>query len=123
MEVIKGYRYKGFWGCECRCDIEANGNVVIATERDDNEGTSITNAAEALAAIVAEDFGIDKENLVWIEHYPARGQGEMFAESFDLVEFDLEGGKFRNPRWKRITKEEARAILEKGASANDNHKD
>ena len=120
MEVIKGYQYKGFWGCECRCDIEANGNVVITTEQDDNEGTI---KMQPKPWRLCEDFGIDKENLIWIEHYPARGLGEMFAESFDLVEFDLEGGKFRNPRWKRITKEEARSLLEKGASANDNHKD
>jgi hypothetical protein len=45
--------------------------VVIATERPDNPGTSVTNAAEELASQVCQRFDIDPDKLVWIESYPA----------------------------------------------------
>ena len=43
------YDYKGYFGCDCHCTLEIDGNLVICTEDDDNEGTSITNMAEHLA--------------------------------------------------------------------------
>ena len=44
--------YRGYYGCESHCTLEIYGNLVIATEADDNEGTSITNMAEHLATRV-----------------------------------------------------------------------
>ena len=60
----------------CRLEIlqsQDGRTTVIATEREDNPGTSVTNIAEHLAAHVHDCFGIEPEKLVWIEHcgYPA----------------------------------------------------
>ena len=68
------YDYKGYFGCDCHCTLEIDGNLVICTEDDDNEGTSITNMAEHLAPRVCYNFGIDPYQLTWIEHYPERGR-------------------------------------------------
>jgi hypothetical protein len=59
---------------------------VIATELQDNPGTSITNIAEHLASHVCERFAIDPDKLVWIETYgyPAPGDRER---TYDRVTF------------------------------------
>ena len=90
---IERFEFRGFHGCKCVCDLElfpiSDGRtVVIATERDDNPGTSITNVAEHLASYVCDSFGIDPEHLVWIEHYgyPDRVNPKR-AREYDLVTF------------------------------------
>jgi hypothetical protein len=45
--------------------------VVIATERSDNPGMSVTIAAEQIADAVCRQMSIEPHRLVWIEHYPA----------------------------------------------------
>lgn len=65
------YEYKGFHGCESVCNLEIHQNLVIITEREDNEGTSITNMAEQLATAICDEFDINPHNLIWIEHYRA----------------------------------------------------
>jgi len=71
---IERFEYRGFLGCKCFCDLEIvrlidRRTLVIATEREDNPGTSITNVAEHLASNVCVRFGIEPEKLIWIEHY------------------------------------------------------
>jgi hypothetical protein len=90
---IDQFRFRGFHGCQCVCDLEiipiADGRtVVIATEREDNSGTSVTNVAEHLASFVCDSFGIDPEKLVWIEHYgyPSALSPQRPRE-YDLVTF------------------------------------
>lgn len=89
--VFDRFEFRGFHGCQCFCSLEivpaTDGHkVVIATELQDNPGTSITNVAEHLASAVCDRFGIDPEKLVWIETYgyPAPGDRER---TFDLVTF------------------------------------
>ena len=43
------FHYTDFNGNLAICDIEIYGNVVIATELDNNTGASITNVAELVA--------------------------------------------------------------------------
>ena len=117
------YEYKGFHGCLSVCNLEIHQNLVIATEREDNEGTSITNMAEQLATAICKQFNISPRNLIWIEHYPAtidsRGY-ERHAESWSLVFFNLTGGgvfdantvKFSNPRWVSIDPKVVSALIE-----------
>ena len=114
------YHYKGFGGCESQCDLEIHKNLVIVTEIPENEGTSVTNVAEQLATQICEKFKIDPSKLIWIEHYPERGEWKDYDESYDLVQFNLEGGNpffpndskgvLSNPRWTPITKEVAEAL-------------
>jgi hypothetical protein len=85
------FEYRGFHGFPSLCELEliplADGRLVaIATERSDNPGTSVTNAAELLASQVCDQFRIDPDPLVWIEHY---GYGtSLFPErGYDRVTF------------------------------------
>lgn len=85
------FEYAGFHGCASFCALELvplgdGRTLVIAIERADNPGTSVTNASELLASFVCDRFGIDPAKLVWVEHYgyasptfPERG--------YDRVEF------------------------------------
>ena len=90
MKVVDRFEFRGFHGrtAHCRLEIIPLGDgrtVVIATELEDNTGTSVTNVAEHLASLVCDRFGIMPEKLVWIEHY---GYGSERERSFDLVTFD-----------------------------------
>ena len=60
--------------------------VVIYSEMSTNRGTSITNAAEIIAASVMSVHELRKP-LLFIEHYPPETTGGM-PESFELVLFD-----------------------------------
>jgi hypothetical protein len=75
---IEKFCFRGLNGCAAHCDLEilrlADGRtLVIATERKDNPGASVTNVAEHLASYVCDRFGIDPDRLVWIEHYAYPG--------------------------------------------------
>ena len=72
----------------------------------ENEGTSITNLAEHLVTQVCQEFDIDPKTLIWIEHYPERGEWKEYPESFALVQFHLNtNGDLFDPRWTGISKE------------------
>jgi hypothetical protein len=66
---------------------ELNSPVVVCTSSRFNEGQSITNAAECIAAEVIHGHRLPTP-LVWIEHYE-EGAGERpeAPASFDLVTF------------------------------------
>ena len=107
------YNFTGFHACACICDLEIIKNLVIAFEMPENEGTSVTNMAEHLATQVCKDFDIDPKHLIWIEHYPERGEWKDYPESFDLVSFNLNGdGVFSNPRWTGISSKVVDAFRE-----------
>ncbi len=99
--------------------------VVVATEMPDNEGTSITNAAELVAAQVWEQLLPEaREGFVWIERYPAgrdrtgrvAPESALDGESLDLVTFALTGGHRLEMRedphpWRRITRIDVEAMV------------
>ena len=109
------YHYKGFWGCDSCCDIEAHRRgdgkyVFIATELPDNPGTSVTNCAGHLATAMRRQYGLDAEEVIWIEHYPEAKHRRK--EDFDLVRFAaMEGESFRSPVWTRITEEAVHELI------------
>ena len=126
--------YKGFHGCVSTCDLEIHNNLVICSERGDNEGTSITNMAEHLATAICKPFDITPRELIWIEHYRAEPSIERsestrhsdvsgrFRETYSLVFFNLTGGgffsqdakafEFSNPRWVSIEKQIVDALID-----------
>lgn len=67
--------YSSFSGRTSRrdavCRIRIFGNVVIASELAKNQGKSITNAIPELAQVVADRFNLNRQKMVWIEHYNA----------------------------------------------------
>lgn len=88
---IPRFEYPGFHGCRSGCGLEIvplpdGRTLVIATERADNPGTSVTNVAEHLASFVCDRFGIDPDKLVWVEHY---GYGNCLSpeRAYDRVTF------------------------------------
>lgn len=120
-KIFEGkYQYKGYtfhkFLSECYLEIyqdEDGSCVVIATELQDNPGTSVTNAAGAIATQVVSEFGINPEKLTWIEHYPDRDYGgrKTIPEDFDLVTFTRSGNELRYPKWKRVGKEEVERLI------------
>jgi len=92
--VIERFDYVGYFDKRATTHLTICGKVVIATERDDNPGASITNAAENLWAKVRERFGDD---IIAIEHYPKRGG---FAEDWDVV--TIVNGE---AKWSSLTRE------------------
>lgn len=123
------HHFKGLHGCESKCDLEIYGNLVICSERNDNEGTSVTNFAEHLATEVCEKHGIDPDKLIWIERYPDRGRFNertgkwQFPEDFSLAIFkrkkktEYHAGNmitsiFSAPVWKPLDKETVRGLIE-----------
>lgn len=115
------YEYTGFHGCDCVCNLEIHNNLVICSERGDNEGTSITNMAEHLATAICKQFDITARELIWIEHYRAEPTIER-DENYSLVFFNLTGGgffsqdekafEFSNPRWVSIEKVIVDALID-----------
>lgn len=95
------HEYRGTWRDGGRCHIEiyeteageaVRRPVIVATERDENDGPSVTHMAEYLAAaIVARHFPhlLDApteqgQPVVWLEHYPL---GRGVPEEYDRVTF------------------------------------
>lgn len=121
FDAGKRFAYQGYGDCDCHCRLQVNGNVVVATESEDNEGTSITNMAEELARGVCKVYGIPMDRLVWIEHYAHDHIGSSLPECFDLVQFELSREPrlthpdgllhFRHPKWRHITQEQAERML------------
>lgn len=93
--VVDRYCFRGFHGCPSWCQLEilplSDGcTVVLATEVQDNPGTSVTNAAERLVHWVCLEFSIDPSSLVWIEHYgyPSVVHPKL-PRTYDLVSFTI----------------------------------
>ncbi len=112
------YLSRGYHGClsYCwlRCSTTPEQTIMIATEVNENPGTSITNMAERLATEVTRTFGLARDTLIWIEHYPARrviGGRPRLPESFDRVTFTHTPQSFRSPQWRRISQAEVEALI------------
>ena len=95
-------------------DEDQDAPVVICSELPTNEGASVTNIAEQLAAEVIRYHRLHAP-VVWIEHHPPITT-DSFTETFDLVVFSSYEVRDRGPylgetrlpvgeaTWKRITK-------------------
>jgi hypothetical protein len=82
------HHYRGYWsdGGKCRIRIyreKGQTPVVICSQLQDNENTSVTNMAEYLGAEVIEEHSLPTP-LTWIEHYPEH-EGEI--GEYSLVMF------------------------------------
>jgi len=106
MRYVGEYKYQGFGGYDSKCHLDIYNNLVICTEYEDNEGTSITNMAEQLATMVCRDFDISHMFLIWIECYDILGM----EKTCELVQFNLHDNIFSNPRWVRINQEVVDAL-------------
>ena len=111
------YDYSGYWGCDSHCTLDINVGLIICTENPDNEGTSITNMAEHLATRICYEYKIDPREMVWVEHYPERGDPrDPLPPSWDLVAFEFAFDHngvcwCLRPKWRPITHEQVQRIL------------
>lgn len=110
------FRYKGYNNFESMCDIQRNGNVIIATEIEENQGTSITNMVEQLALELCEMYKIKHEDLIWIELYNSGSykKNMIDKERYSLVKFEIVSPCFKNPKWEPIDKVNALELFNKG---------
>jgi hypothetical protein len=119
MHLATDYIHPTPRGGRCRVRVylpedERDAPVVICSELPTNEGSSITYAAEQLAAEVIRYHRLHAP-VVWIEHHPPITT-DSFTETFDLVVFSSYEVRDRGPymgetrltvgeaTWKRITK-------------------
>jgi hypothetical protein len=108
------FQFSGLHGRPGICAIErialADGRtLIIASEVDENLGTSITNAAELIITQVCQRYHIDPAKLAWIEHYPpSKSHGEK--ADWDLVTFVFirhgDHWHFEEPSWRPMRLED-----------------
>ena len=82
--------------------------VVIATERGDNPGASITNTIEKLAARLMSETGWLLGDFVLVEHYPAHRYGGFLGRSLSRVHFER---MWSGVSWTHIEADGLRALL------------
>lgn len=111
-------------GCRIRLYLPEEGRdapVVICSELASNPGTSVTNAAEQIAAEIISNFRLPKPP-VWIEHYPPEARRVGEGEGFDLVIFStyevretMRGGlpylEIGQPTWKRLDRKTVEVLV------------
>lgn len=115
------FEYEGIGGEPSHCDLEVvmgNGGaaLVICSEREDNPGTSVSNAAEFIATrLCRQRPEIDPQRLVWIEHYSEHLSLILLREFTEtwwrvVFEFDPRQRTFSRPDSTYITREEAEKL-------------
>ena len=117
------YHYIGFRNCKSKCGLgitrlKDGRIVVICSELPDNPGTSVTNFAEELAALVCAEYCIPADNLVWIEHYPPdeprhglrRGKASWDLVTFKVALGDGEQTVFDEPQWRPMREADWREL-------------
>lgn len=98
------YYYSGFGGCKSVCDlcVDKSNNIIVFTEKGDNEGTSITNMIEDLANSVADKYRLDKDVITCFEIYNEEsynGRNREGSPSITLVQFNYSNGRLTQPQW------------------------
>jgi hypothetical protein len=115
------FEYSGYFRKPAHCQLEVYTrpggtpfHVVIATELENNDGTSITNAAEMLWARVCLTLKAKPESVVMIEHY---GKDSVLEEHWSLVRFKeshrdkRDGWTLHGITWTHLEKSELERLL------------
>ena len=126
------FTYAGYWSQDGICRIRIftapdQVPVVLATELDDNRGTSVTNAAEYIAAeIIARHFPEQfeaEEHLIWLEEYPRTPeQRSRGMPAFSQAEFSsftprveylgtIQRIRIGQPTWRHLEEAEVEALI------------
>jgi hypothetical protein len=113
------FDFLGQWETPSRCGLKIvrrkdGKTLVIATEiYRQNPGTPVTEWVSPLATQIMQYIDEPPENYIFIEHTPdLRSKLTFYEETFDLVDFEWDGGKFINPRWTRLSNEEVNRMME-----------
>lgn len=113
------FDFLGQWETPSRCGLKIvrrkdGKTLAIATEiYRQNPGTPVTEWVAPIATQILHHLDEQPENYIFIEHTPDLGSKLTFyEETFDKVNFDWDGGKFVNPLWTRLNKEEVDRMME-----------
>jgi hypothetical protein len=110
---------------ECLIRVYELGSRVVVIATDLDEGPSVTNAAEEIATQIVEQFNIDPERLIWVEHYPRKDTrakpGTALGEEYDFVVFEWDGDHFRNPDWTYSNRLEIEELVGEVLEEDDNY--
>ena len=120
---MERYSFAGYGGCESVCGVTRSGNIIVLTELDDNNGTSITNAVTILATDLCEQFGIALDAVRVIERYPTFGRkakrlledGYTYSMAKLEVREDYFNGRtvqFRCSEYEPISEAEVEALMQ-----------
>ena len=92
IEEDERFGYNGLGGQRSTCRVrlfnsEQTGQIVaVVTELPTNPGSSVTNSVENLATAITEQFEIEPERFLMVEHYPAEQHaGSTFDASYSRV--------------------------------------
>ena len=111
------FDYEGLWGIPSKCGLKivdkSNNTIVIITELyEDNPGTSVTEYCAQLAQIISVERKINPERMLFILHTPDVGSKyEFLHETFDVVNFEIEGNVFSEPKWERVSREKVEELI------------
>ena len=107
--------YRDGHGRLCRCNLQVyrDGNtaVVVATEREDNPGSSITNSYEYLATGVWQKLGLALKDTIWVEHYCSASYGFPIEERIDWVTLERDDHHLVSPEWRPASRHELEQLI------------
>ena len=92
---------------KCKIDLirfNSGKGIIIMSEMEENEGTSITNASEQIATEIVKKYFLPVEDFKFIETYPYHWKEQGIE--FDEVKYNWNGKDFEHPHWRRIKKDE-----------------
>ena len=79
--------------------------IAIVRELPGNK-VSVRALSGHIATSVVEQFSLDPQRLLWVEHYPESTYGKdnehVIPERYDAVEFSWEDGLAISPRWETL---------------------
>jgi hypothetical protein len=132
--IIEKFTFTDSNGTVACCDIEVScvpelGTLVIATERADNPGMSVTNGATTIALAVARHFMLRLEDLHYIDRWIpgsyrnetpeqfrlARGLGQGLEEFCSFViwsDASTDKWRLRDPRFRYIPPDKMKVFRE-----------
>src|SRR5439155_3208931 len=114
-------------GCEAHCRMrlfglgsEAMEALVIFSEMPSNPGRPITNAIEIIASQAVQEYELDPDGTLWVEHYPSSLHFRKSKEyppsdyvyvSFSSYYFDQDGFHYKRPNWRLTSREELENLV------------
>ena len=112
------FDFKGLWEMPSKCGLKITQKgeqyiVVVSELYQDNPGTSITQAVTLLATQICEHYQIPAHEMTYIEHNPdMNSKLSFYDEEFYLVDFDVEDVVFKNPRYRKLSSNEIKELLQ-----------